>query len=261
MMNQDNWEKNIKNTMVDQDDNFMETFRNNVILNIEKQKLTIRKLSEISGVPYATLNSFLYDNQKDCKLSTAIKLATALDLSIDEAVGARTLKLEERVALAQARPLPERTRYLIRWFIDYQMQLYKRYKHQHIVSIMIPELVGTSDIFPTQNFYPLDISYLPAELGAKIFMGFKIISDNYMPNFTPYDTILIANDREPKHYENSVIIKDGRLYIVRRKVENGQVNYYSIRDGKFRFTKEDTDQLVGYIVTVHYGEDNREENK
>ena len=46
-----------------------------------------------------------------------------------------------------------------------------------------------------------------------------------------------------------IIIKtDGNLFIAKRKVENGLVKYYSIRDGKFRLNENDIDEVVGYIA-------------
>ena len=48
--------------------------------------------------------------------------------------------------------------------------------------------------------------------------------------------------------ENVLIRTDGNLFIAKRKVENGLVKYYSIRDGKFRLNENDIDEVVGYIA-------------
>ena len=69
-----------------------------------------------------------------------------------------------------------------------------------------------------------------------------------MPTYSPYDILLIANDRNAKTNENVLIRTDGNLFITKRKVENGLVKYYSIRDGKFRLNENDIDKVVGYIA-------------
>lgn len=44
--------------------------------------LSIAKVSEISGVPIRTLEDI--ERRGDCRVSTALKLATALNVSMDE---------------------------------------------------------------------------------------------------------------------------------------------------------------------------------
>ena len=40
------------------------------------------------------------------------------------------------------------------------------------------------------------------------------------------------------------------MFLAKRKVENGLVKYYSIRDGKFRLNEDDVDEVIGYIATT-----------
>ena len=74
--------------------------------------------------------------------------------------------------------------------------------------------------------------------------------EHYMPTYSPYDILLIANDRDAKANENVLIRTDGNLFLAKRKAKNGIVKYYSIRDGKFRLNEEDIDEVVGYIATT-----------
>ncbi len=235
-------------------DNYMEAYKDNVLLAMSEKGYTVRKLAEVSDVPLSTLNSFLYGKPTDCKLSTTVKLARALDVSIDELVGCGTIKLEERVALSQSRGLPDRLRYLIRWFINFQANKTKNNKNTEILDVMIPSVRPGSQLFPTQNFEQINISYLPHEIRTKIFMGIRIVTENYMPFYTPYDSILIANDRDSKPYEHCVFIKDGEFGIGRRVIEDGKVKIYSIRDDKFRFFENEADEIIGYIAGVHYND-------
>ena len=58
--------------------------KNFVLGNGNNNYITIKDISEESSIPFSTLNTFLYGNSKDIKLSTAVKLAKALNVSIDE---------------------------------------------------------------------------------------------------------------------------------------------------------------------------------
>ena len=93
-----------------------------------------------------------------------------------------------------------------------------------------------------------DITDIGEEYRSKIFFGITMPCDHYMPTYSPYDILLIANDRNAQGKENSLLRIDGNLYIAKRKVENGIAKYYSIRDGKFRINEEDVNEVVGYIA-------------
>ena len=69
-----------------------------------------------------------------------------------------------------------------------------------------------------------------------------------MPFYSPYDTLFIANDRPPKPFEHAVIRAGSYLFIAKRKFEKGTTKYYSIRDGKYRLSESDIDELIGYVV-------------
>ena len=46
-----------------------------------------------------------------------------------------------------------------------------------------------------------------------------------------------------------LIRTDGNLFIAKRKIEDGIVKYYSIRDDKFRLNESEVDEVIGYIAT------------
>jgi hypothetical protein len=82
-------------------------------------------------------------------------------------------------------------------------------------------------------------------------MGIKTSVDHYMPHYTPYDILLIANDRYPKPSEDSVIIYGDNVFIVRRhSCGNGHYEYLSIRDSRFRCSESDIDNVIGYVALV-----------
>lgn len=239
-----------KNLSANRDD-FISAFRHNLFMYIDEKDITIKDISEKANVPFSTLNSFLYGDSKDIKLSTAVKLARALDVSIDELVGADTINEVSRESIAICRNLPDNALYLVRWYIRYIDSLNKKNEpHKCYVSVMELECNSNGNLKITSNYRHIDITDIGEEYRSKIFFGITMPCDHYMPTYSPYDILLIANDREPYRNENSLLRIDGQLRIAKRKIENRIAKYYSIRDGKFRINEEDVDEVVGYVAYV-----------
>ena len=63
------------------------TLRRNLEMYVQDPDITIRDISEQSGVPIPTINNLLYKDKQGIRLSTVIALASASQVSIDELVG------------------------------------------------------------------------------------------------------------------------------------------------------------------------------
>lgn len=252
-MRQDQISKKIPKVFVTNDTDYITAFRQNVLLCIAENDITMSDLAEWSGLPIDTLKSFLYKGLKDCRLSTAVSLARAFGISMDELIGAGTVNEITRQSLALCRSLPEHATHLIRWHIRHQDFLYNQVHTDRIViSVMEPLCQNNGNLVLTNEYKPLDITDLSNEITSKVFFGLKMPCDHYMPTYSHYDILLIANDRDAMLYENTVIINNGILGIAKRKKENGIVNYYSIRDGKFRTAENDRIELLGYIAGIYH---------
>ena len=230
---------------------YMSAFRKNLFMYVDEKDITIKEISETADIPFSTLNSFLYGNTNDVKLSTAVKLAKALKISIDELVGAETISDVSRESIAICRNLPDNAVYLIRWYIRYIDSLNKKNEpHRRYVSIMELECNHNGNLKITTNYRHIDITDMGEEYRSKVFFGITMPCEHYMPTYSPYDILLIANDRDAKENENVLIRTDGNLFLAKRKIENGIAKYYSIRDGKFRLDEDNVDEVIGYIAHV-----------
>ena len=230
---------------------YMSAFRKNLFMYIDEKDITIKEISETADIPFSTLNSFLYGKTNDVKLSTAVKLAKALKISIDELVGAETISDISRESIAICRNLPDNALYLIRWYIRYIDSLNKKNEpHRRYVSVMELECNHNGNLKITTNYRHIDITEIGEEYRSKVFFGITIPFDHYMPTYSPYDILLIANDRDAKTNENVLIRTDGNLFLAKRKIENGNAKYYSIRDGKFRLNEDNVDEVIGYIAYI-----------
>lgn len=232
-------------------DDYISAFRNNLFMYVDEKDITLKDISEAADIPFSTLNSFLYGNSKDIKLSTAVKLAKALDVSIDELVGSDTINEISRESISICRNLPDNALYLIRWYIRYINSLNKNNQpNRRYVSVMELDCNHHGNLKMTTTYKHIDITDINEEYRYKIFFGITMPCDNYMPTYSPYDILLIANDREPHPKENSLIRVGANLFIAKRKVENGIAKYYSIRDGKYRLDENEVDQVIGYIAAT-----------
>lgn len=231
---------------------YVDNIRDN--LNSYNGNLTLPEIAESAGIPFSTLKNILYGNSADCKLSTAAGFAKFLGITIDELIGSDTLTEDAKESLSIYRELPERSKYLARWFVKHQKALYSNNDSTKSIAVMIPK-DSNGYLHPTNEFKSLDIDRFSDYVKAKAFIGIKINADYYMPYYSPYDTLLIANDRKPLPNEHCVILYYGKIKIVTRLVrkENDQkiVEYIPIQNRKNRISENEIDELIGYVADVH----------
>jgi hypothetical protein len=192
-------------------------------------------------------------------LSTAVKLARALNVSVDELIGAETLRFDFKNNCGICRNLPDNSMYLINWLVRHQDYLYRGTKKtDRIISIVHVIRSNDGNLKSSGEFDTINISDLDNSIKSKVFVGMQIDCDRYMPTYSPYDTLLIANDRNPTFSENCLIIFCGNFYIVKRITEGGIVKYRSIRDKRIMASENEIDEMVGYIAyTIRGTETNK----
>lgn len=250
MLNKEKLSK-ISETLVENRDDYVSAFRENIFKYIEDKEITMNDLAMESGIPFNTLNTFLYGKTNETRVGNAVKLAHALNVSIDELVGADTIPQLSRESLRICRNLPDNDLMLVRWFIrclhdlNCNTEPNKRY-----VSVMLPEKDNDGNYKLVSRFEKIEITNLEEPLRSKVFIGFKIFSDYYMPYYFPNDILLICNDRPAKRTENVLVRAGDYVFLVKRIVENGVAKYYSLRDGKYRIDESEVDELIGYVAHV-----------
>ena len=232
--------------------NFIDSFRKNIFYLMESRDLSIRELSEKADMPFETLKSFLYGNSKDCKLSTAVKIAKAFEISVDELVGAETLNPLSAQSIAMCRSMPDYVVYLVRSFIRHQYNLQKQLDENSVnIPVLLPECqngyLQTTNITDT-----VCIDHLTNGLKSKICIGLKIPCEHYEPFYMPNEIILLAADRDGQHNERCVVSYKGNFFLTRKIffIENGEkkFKYVSLIDGKREILPRDIDDKLGYVV-------------
>lgn len=241
----------ISKKLVSNESDYMASFRENIRIYLNDADITVSELAEMANLSYDSLKTFIYNGTKDCKLSTAISLARALNVSVDELVGAGTLTENEKLNIYTVRNLPDYSKYLIRWFIEHQKKTYDNTpKGNRVLNVMKPICNGHGNLKMSKESKDIDITHLVPELRSKVFFGMKIPCEHYMPFYSPYDVLLICNDRPAMEHEHLVIENDNCLFIVKRKVVNGVAKLYSIRDDIYRMDENDIDKVIGYVADI-----------
>lgn len=247
--------KELSRKLVAEPTDYMKSFRKNLQMYIEEKSISIASLSEAADISQETLKTLLYGKSNDCKLSTVIALAKALEVSVDELVGAGTLPPVVVESIQITRNLPERLVYFIRWAIRYHEKLLRDEKiTAKAINIMTADCTNAGNLLMTNNFDLIDFPNLEDYIRYKVFMGIKIPCNNYMPVFSEGDILLIANDRNPLQNEMVVVVTNGFAKIVRRKEEyvgkEKVAMYYSIRNGRPMAEEEKIEEVIGYVVKV-----------
>lgn len=249
--------KNQKNRMefgdlVSNPQNYVESFRKNIFRLMDINDFSLRELSEKADMPFETLKSFLYGDAKDCKLSTAVKVARAFHVSIDEIVGADTIEEKSRESLCMCRSMPDYVVYLIRSFIRHQYKIHSSFDEKSInIPVLLPQCVN--GYLPTTNITTtVCIDHLTNNLKSKVALGIQIPCEHYEPYYMPNEIILLAVDRDGLNGERCVVSYKGNYFfaIKRSYIENGEKKwkYISMMNGKTEVLKSDIDDKIGYIV-------------
>lgn len=244
--------KQISTELFVDNDKFMNSFRHNLDLFLAPRDLTIRELSELSGVPSATLNNILYGNAKDVRVSTVVALARVLEISIDELLGSGTMEPQMRESVRIVRGLPDYSTQLIRYFIRHQETIHKNVENGHkYISLISPQMVN-GKVATTNAVEPMNVDHLPEDIKAKAYLGMKIPSDYYMPYYLPGEIVLVAADRMALDGERCLVTNDGGIYIVIKThiIENGKRlwKYAPLINKSNVLSEEMIDDKIGYII-------------
>lgn len=242
--------------LVSKPNDYMSSLRQNLQILMGQNDMSVHQLAEKAEISYETLKSLIYGSSKDCRISTVISIAHAFGISVDELVGCETIDPVVCESIQITRSLPPNYVRFVRWTIRYHARMLKEKKvSKKAVNVMLAENTNEGNIILTNNFSLVDVSEISEIVRPKVFMGIRLPSDNYMPVYDEGDILLIANDRNPMPREVSVIIFGGYLWLAKRVIAKDSVDYYSIRDGKFRVSEADIDENLGYIAAKIHGND------
>lgn len=245
--------KNLEKKLVKNPQNPTISLRQNVDILMDIYGYTLTELSQKANITYETFRNFFYGKSDECRLSTAVKLARVFNLSIDELVGAETVSNDMEEYVNMYKSLPEYSKYLVKYFIKHQNNIYQQREiiGQKVISVLKPQCVD-SYLETTNVTEEICIEHINENIKSKVLLGLKIPCEHYMPIYSPYDTLLIAADREAHNGERCVIEINNKLFIVEKKIylKDGvkRSEYVSLMNSRFTVPDTEIDYKLGYIV-------------
>lgn len=244
------WQIALNFTTCRSTDSFMESLRKNIDMLLVEKDITYSNLAEHCEISVSTLNSLMNGNSKDCNMSTIIKIAKALGVTIDELVGAGTMSEGTRECVSRCRLMPWHFVNLARSYIRHIYKLFTKTTSKEPRLVMLPEC-RRGHLQTTNVTTEIDISHLRTDIVSKVAHCLLIPCDHYEPYFLKEEIILLAVDRDGQDGEICVISHDDEYYIVRKKMykENDQKKwkYMSLFTEK-EFLKEEIEDKLGYVV-------------
>ena len=238
--------------LVSNNENYMDAFRYNVGVLRNYYGWSVRMLAEKADLSADTLNGFLKGTSKDCNLVTAIKLARAFNISIDELVGAETIEKETRECIAMSRNLPDYVRYLNKSFIKHQYKLHNEFdKDAKPIPVYTPQCVN-GYLKTTNLIRYVDINHLTNNLKSKICAGIQIPCEHYEPYYMPNEIVLLSADRAGLNQERCVVTYKGNYFFAIKRIDivdgEKKVKYLSMMGSNLEILPSDIDDKLGYVV-------------
>ena len=247
--------KKLQRNLVADPDDFISSFRKNLFMYVDQKDITLAEIAEAADVSFSTLRSFLYGDAEDCRLSTAVKIARALGVSVDELIGCGTITPQTCESLQLVRQLPESFTHFVRWAIHYHYnKLTTNQVTEKAIEVMKVVCCDNGNMKMTNDLDVIDISGLNDDLRPKIFIGVKMPCNHYEPKYFKGDILLLANDRSPKPSEDVIVGVGNNMWILNRRDEKidgvQHMGYYSIRDGRKCADDKTVNMVIGYVVKV-----------
>lgn len=202
---------------------YLDYFRANIKSELKKNHLTLNGLSEKADLSEDTLRSLIYGKSQDVKISTMIKIADALDCSIDYLIGRYSWFYDENL-LKKIQDLPPRSIQTIQNLISLELKSTQLISTEQKYTIPVLILTGNSkdgDYYDNSIVTSHDISNYPEDLRKRINLGIKINNRYYEPVYFVNDILLLSTEKIPEY--NDIVVyqsNDGRLY-VRRYTPSG----------------------------------------
>lgn len=194
-----------------------------------RELLAARKISKeefaiMCDLPMETVRNIYYGKTPDPKVSTVMKMAKALEISVNCLMGQCQHTLDERVLLQHYRGCGNHGKSLILFTAKYECLTAKDER----------DAIGKRPIrciIPTKDNIRQGVVYDEADAeeiyttNAEACMGIKMTNNDLVPLYCKGDVILVAN-RFPANKDYGVFYKDGRIYI-RQYIEED--NYYRLK--------------------------------
>ena len=194
-----------------------------------RELLATRKISKeefaiMCDLPIETIRNIYYGKTPDPKVSTVMKMAKALDISVNCLMGQCQHTPEERALLLHYRGSGNHGKSLILNTAKFEYMSAKD-ERGAIGKRPIRYIIPTKDNIRQGVIYDESDSGMIYTTNLDAYMGIQMTNNDLVPLYCKGDIVLVAN-RFPINKEYGVFYRDGRIYI-RQYIEED--NHYRLK--------------------------------
>lgn len=186
---------------------------------LAERKLSIQEYAEMCDLPVETIRNIYYGKSNDPKLSTAVKMASALNLSVNCLMGQCMHTKEERAILQCYRNSGRHGKAIIELVAKYEagaMKAEREAKERHKIPCIVPHGdLRKGILYDTCETVEAETSIIDA------YVAIQMTNNDFAPVFCKHDILLFEN-RFPRHGEIAAFYKTDRAYIRKYIEEDNQ---------------------------------------
>ena len=214
-----------------------------------ERKISINDFAEMCDLPIETVKNVYYGKTTDPKLSTAIKMADALNLSLNCFVGKCSNTSAERALLDNYRNCGKHGKAIVELIARYEAGAIKserERKDRHKIPCIIPH----GDLHNGIVYETCDTIEIETPI-PNAYIGIQMTNNDLSPAFCKNDILLFEN-RFPTNTETSAFFKADRIYIRKFMEEPGQYRLKCLHkyDSDIIIKRMDEVEYLGAIIGV-----------
>lgn len=185
---------------------------------LSERNLSINDFAEMCDLPLETVRNVYYGKTSDPKLSTALKMANALGLSINCLLGKCSHTVPEKILLRNYRECGKHGKSIIELVAKYEAGSIKA-DREAIGKHKIPGIIPHGDVrngivYETCESIEIETSVKEA------YFAIQMTNNDFAPRFCKGDILLFEN-KFPHNEEMAAFLKADRIYI-RKYIEEGK---------------------------------------
>lgn len=177
---------------------------------LNERKISIPDFAEMCDLPLETVRNIYYGKSADPKLSTILKMADALSMSINCILGKCSHSLSERVLLEHYRSCGLHGKSIIELVARYEAGAIKEERNstdKHKIPCILPHgSLRDGIVYDTCETIEIETTIQDA------YFSIRLINNDLTPVYRKNDILLFAN-RFPSNGEIAAFFKGNRVYI------------------------------------------------
>ena len=182
------------------------------------RNLSIQDFAELCDLPVDTIKNIYYGKSNDTKLSTAVKIADALQLSVSCLMGRCPNSPAERAIIERYRKCGKHGKAIIELIAKYEAIAVKA-DREGLRKHKIPCITPTSDIRKGIIYDLCETIEIETSV-YEAYVAIQMNNNDLAPTYCKDDIILFEN-RFPSNKEYAAFMREDRIYIRKFIEENG----------------------------------------